>query len=320
MGRVALHESLTLAVGEVPALAARALGDQYPRAVNAGRMELDELHVLERQTGPQDHRIAIAGAGVRRSRGEIATAVAAGRNDHRLGAETMDRAVIEVERDHAAAGPVFHDQVEREIFDEEVGVVLEALLVERVEHRVTGTVGGGAGALGRRALPHVLGHSAECALVNFALGGAAERQAGMLELDYRRRRFAAQIFDRVLVAEPVGALDRIVHVPGPMVRAHVAECSGDSALGCNRMAAGREDLGDAGGLKSLLGGAHRRAKARAPGANHNHVISVVDDLICAQPATPNAMRASANSASAPPPTARNSSKVLTAKLLPGSWT
>ena len=157
--------------------------------------------------------------------GEIDAAVAAGREHHRLRAEAVDRAVVEAQGDDAAAHAVLHDQVDREIFDEEVGVVLQALLVERVQHRVAGAVGGGAGALRRRALAHVLRHSAERALVDLALGGAAERQAGMLELDHRGRRFAAQIFDRVLVAEPVGPFDGVVHVPGPMVRAHVAERS-----------------------------------------------------------------------------------------------
>ncbi len=49
VGRVALHEALALGVGEVAALAARAFGDQAARAVDAGRMELHELHVLQRQ-------------------------------------------------------------------------------------------------------------------------------------------------------------------------------------------------------------------------------------------------------------------------------
>ena len=103
-----------------------------------------------------------------RGRGEIDAAVAAGREHHRLGAEAVDRAVVEAQRDDAAARAVLHDQVEREIFDEEVGVVLQALLVERVQHRVAGAVGGGAGALRRRALAHVLGHAAERALVDLA--------------------------------------------------------------------------------------------------------------------------------------------------------
>ena len=249
MRGVALHEPLALAVGEIAALAARALGDQHAGAIDAGRVELDELHVLQRQPGPQHHRIAVAGAGVGRGRGEIDAAVAAGREHHRLGAEAVDRAVVEAQRDDAAADAVLHDQVDREIFDEEVGVVLEALLVERVEHRMAGAVGGGAGALGGRPLAHVLGHPAERALVDLApsavrLNGSP---ACSSSID-RRRRLADHIFDRVLVAEPVGALDRIVHVPGPVVGPHVAERCGDPALGGDGVAAGREHLGDAGGL------------------------------------------------------------------------
>ena len=186
---------------------------------------------------------------------------------------------------------------------------------------MAGAVGGGAGALRRRALAHVLGHSAERALVDLALGGAAERQAGMLELDHRGRRFAAQIFDRVLVAEPVGALDRVVHVPGPMVRAHVAEAGGDPALRGDGVAAGREDLGDAGGLQARFGRAHRRAKAGAAGADDDDVIAVIDDLVGAQAARLRRRSRPARTARAPRRRRRGTAAaVLQAKRLPSSWT
>ena len=47
VGRIALHEALALGIGEVAALAAHALGDQHAGAEDAGRVELDELHVLQ---------------------------------------------------------------------------------------------------------------------------------------------------------------------------------------------------------------------------------------------------------------------------------
>ena len=47
--RVALHEALAVAVEQDAALAAHAFGDQHARAVDAGRVELPELHVLERE-------------------------------------------------------------------------------------------------------------------------------------------------------------------------------------------------------------------------------------------------------------------------------
>ena len=60
--RVALHEALAFGIGEVAALAARALGDQHAGAIDAGRVELHELHVLQRQAGAQHHGVAVAGA------------------------------------------------------------------------------------------------------------------------------------------------------------------------------------------------------------------------------------------------------------------
>ena len=120
VGRVAFHEAFAARIGEVAALAARAFGDQAARAVDAGGMELHELHVLQRQTGAQHHAATVAGAGVRRRAGEPGAAVAAGREHRRLRAEAVQRAVGEVQRDHAAALAVFHDQVDREILDEEL--------------------------------------------------------------------------------------------------------------------------------------------------------------------------------------------------------
>jgi hypothetical protein len=81
--------------------------------------------------------------------GEVGAAIAAGGQDHALGAEAVQRAVVELPGRDAAAGAVFHDQVEREVLDEEVDGVAQRLAVERVQHGVAGAVGGGAGALDR---------------------------------------------------------------------------------------------------------------------------------------------------------------------------
>ncbi len=229
VGRVALHEALAGGIGEIAALAARALGDQAARAVDAGRMELHELHVLQRQAGAQHHAAAVAGAGVRRRAREVRAAVAARREDHLVRAEAVQRAVREVERDHAAAGAVLHDQVDREVLDEEACFVLQRLLVQRMQHGVAGAVGRGTGAL-RDALAVVRGHAAERALVDLAVFGARERQAVVLEFEDRGRRLLGHVLDGVLVAEPVRALDGVVHVQAPVVLAHVAERGADAAL------------------------------------------------------------------------------------------
>ena len=77
----------------------------------------------------------------------------------------------------------------------------------------------------------------------------------MLEFVNRLRCVAAQIFDRVLISEPVGALDGVVHVPFPIVRPHVGERGGDAALRRDRVRARRENLGDAGDVQARLGAA-----------------------------------------------------------------
>ena len=62
--RIALHEALAFGIDQIAAFAARAFGDQAAGAVDAGRMELHEFHVLQRQAGAQHHGVAVAGAGM----------------------------------------------------------------------------------------------------------------------------------------------------------------------------------------------------------------------------------------------------------------
>ena len=92
--------------------------------------------------------------------GKVGAAVPAGRQHRLVGAEAVDSAVVEVPGHDAAAGALVHDEVEGEVLDEELGVVLERLLVERVQDGVAGAVGGGAGALGG-ALAEFGRHAAE---------------------------------------------------------------------------------------------------------------------------------------------------------------
>ena len=191
----------------------------------------------------------------------------------------MQRAVVELERDHAAADAlVVHDQVDGEELDVEFGRVAQRLAVHRVQHGVAGAVGGGAGAL-RLALAVVQRHAAERALIDLAVLGARERHAPMLELVDRLGRVAHHVFDGVLVAEPVRPLDGVVHVPAPVVRMHVAERSRNAALRRDRMRAGRKHLGDAGGAQAGFAAADHGAQAGAAGADHDDVVGVVLDRI-----------------------------------------
>ncbi len=198
------------------------------------------------------HGVAVAGLGMSAGASHVGAAIAAGRQDHAMGAEAVDRAIVQVPGHHAAHRAVFHDQVEGEILDEEIHFMLDALAVKRVQHGVAGAVGGGACAL-RDALAVIAGHAAEGALIDFAVLGAREGHAEMLQLVDRFRRVAAEILDGILVAQPVRSLDGVVHVPAPIVLAHIAQGRRHSALRRHSVAAGGKDLGDAGGLQTLDG-------------------------------------------------------------------
>ena len=212
-------------------------------------MELDELHVLQRQAGAQHHAVAVAGLRMRAGAGEIDAAITAGGQNYFMRAEAVDGAVVEIPRHQSAHRAFVGDEVEREIFDEEIHLVLHALAVKRVQHGVAGAIGRGAGALGD-AFAEMGGHATESALIDLAVFGSGERHAEMLEFVDRLGRVLAEIFDGVLIPQPVRAFHRVVHVPAPVVLAHVSERGGDAALGGDRVAAGGEDFRHAGDLQS----------------------------------------------------------------------
>ena len=278
-GRIALHETLALGIGEVTALTACAFGDQHARAVNAGGVELHEFHVLQWQAGAHHHAATVAGAGMG-ARGAVEHAPAAACRQHNgMTAEAMDRSVLHAQRDNTAAFAIFHDQIDREIFNEEVRVIFQRLLIERMQHGVTSTVSRGAGALHRRSGTHILHMTAERALIDLALFRTAEWHAGMFQLVHGGRCFARQIFDRVLIAQPVRSLHGIVHMPGPVIRAHIAQAGSNTALRRHRVRARGENLADARRAQAGFGTAHGGTQARPACADHHGIVHVVYDLI-----------------------------------------
>ena len=134
---------------------------------------------------------------------KIGAAITAGRQNGFLRAEAVQRAVIKLPRGDAPAGAVLvHDEIKREILDEELGRVAQRLAIERVQDCVAGTVSRRAGALDR-AFAVILRHAAKGALIDLALFGAREGYAPVLQLVHGGRRLAAQIFNRVLITQPV---------------------------------------------------------------------------------------------------------------------
>lgn len=71
--------------------------------------------------------------------------------------------------------------------------------------------------------------------------------------------------DGVLVAEPVGTLDGVVHVPPPVVLGHVAEGGVDAALRGDSVRTSGEELGNTGRLEASLGEAEGGTKTGTTG-------------------------------------------------------
>src|SRR5262249_57173099 len=88
--RVALHEALALRIDEVSAFAARPFGDKYAGAVDAGGMELDEFHVLQRQAHAQHPGLSVPRLGVRARTPGGSSARAPGRPQRPPPGQSMD--------------------------------------------------------------------------------------------------------------------------------------------------------------------------------------------------------------------------------------
>ena len=69
------HKSLSLRVSQYAALSSTALSDQTTSAVDACRVELHELGVLQGDAGPERHCVTVSGAGVCGGAGEVRATV-----------------------------------------------------------------------------------------------------------------------------------------------------------------------------------------------------------------------------------------------------
>ena len=263
--RVALHEALALAVEQPAALAAHRLGDEDAQAGQTRRVELVELHVLQRKSLAEHDAQAVAGQGVGVGGGLVHPARAAGGEHDRLGVEDVDVTGRQLVGDdpggHGAGLRLGDRDVECVVLVEELDVVLDAVLIERLQDHVAGAVGG-VTRPAHGGLAVVAGVPAEPALVDAALRRAVERHAHLLEVQHRVDGFLAHDLDGVLVGEVVAALDGVEGVPLPVVLFDVGQRRAHAALRRAGVAAGRVQLGQHRGARprtGLDGGPHARA-------------------------------------------------------------
>ena len=277
-GGVALHEALARRVAQDRALTAGALGEQDAEARETGRVELEELDVLERQALAPDDADAVARQGVGVGGRLVDLPEPARREDDGLGVEDVEITRRELVGDDAgdlgvAVGILHRDEIERVELVEEVDAELDAVLEQRLQDHVARAVGGVAGATDGR-LAVVGGVTAEATLVDLALGGAVEGQPHVLEVDDGVDRLLGEDLRGILVDEVVAALDGVEGVPLPRVLFDVRERRRHTALRRTGVRARRiqlRDDGRAGAGARLDRGTH----AGAAGADDDDVELVV---------------------------------------------
>ena len=147
-----------------------------------------------------------------------------------------------------------------------------------MQNGVTGAVRSGAGAL-CCAFTKVGGHAAKRALVDFAIVGAREGHAVVLEFDNGRNGFATHIFDGVLIAQPVRPLDGVVHVPFPVVCPHVTQSGAHATLRCHCVTARGKYLGYTGGGQACCGHAKRCPQTSTASADNDNVVLMFNNVV-----------------------------------------
>src|SRR5690606_18410724 len=104
-GGVALHEALAVHVAEDGALTASTFGEEDAEAREPGRVELEELHVLEGEPLAPDDADPVAGEGVGVRSGLVDLAETTGGEDDRLALEHVQLARGELVGDDARGPP-----------------------------------------------------------------------------------------------------------------------------------------------------------------------------------------------------------------------
>ena len=200
-------------------------------------MELEELHVLERQPGAVGHRHAVAGHRLGVGREAVERAAAAAGDEQRLAAQHDRLAARRVDAEQAGEAAL----LDQDVGDEELVVAGEApvaqqLVVQRLHLEEAGLVG-----RQRRAREGV---AAEGALRDAAVLVARPRDAPVIEQPDLVRDGVDEAPDDVLVGQEVGSLVGVPGVQVDRVALLGAQHRGGAALGAHRVRAHQLHLRD----------------------------------------------------------------------------
>lgn len=110
---------------------------------------------------------------------------------------------------------------------------------------------------------------------HLTLLGTREGAAVVLELDDGGGSLTGHVVNRILITEPVGALDSVVHVPSPVVLVHVAKGGVDATLSRDGVGTSREELGNTGSVETGLGKTKGSAETGTTSTNNKSIVLVV---------------------------------------------
>jgi hypothetical protein len=150
-------------------------------------VELEELHVFERHTPAGKNYGAIAGIREGIGRGAEHSSETSCCYQNCLGAEYVQRTCGQFQRNKPNALSPVNQHIDQLKLVKERDVVLNALLVQRLEDHVPGAVGG-VTCPPHGSLAEILGVTAEPALVYFPLRRPAEWQPAFLKIIYGSNR------------------------------------------------------------------------------------------------------------------------------------
>src|SRR5665213_713264 len=195
-------------------------------------MVLRHLHVFKRCARPIRERHAVTGANIRVSSEREHATASTGADNYRFGLNSADFSSAKFNRNDALNRAILNQQSRSKSF-----VVtgdrseLQRSLEERVQHVEAGLVGGEPRA-------HLL-HAAEWTDCYSTVGLAAPGASPMFKVEQFLGNFVAEVFDRVLVAQPVAAGTRVVamFVDAVVLAGHARS----AALGRDRVASHRID-------------------------------------------------------------------------------
>ena len=109
-----------------------------------------------------------------------------------------------------------------------------------MQHGMTRPISRTSSPIRLASFPIIQTLSSKRPLIDPSIVRPRKRHPIPLELVNRRRGLPRHIMDSILVSEPVGALDSVVHMPSVVVFGDVPQCGIDSALRGDCVRAGWE--------------------------------------------------------------------------------